>query len=105
MECQHHEWVDNQCKQISCLAKQIQSKVSFMSLVYVVSIAVMVIGIFIGILHVGYQNTIQALQHADASVTKGFTEQSKQMNETLTAIKIQMAVMSVDIEHIKNGKK
>ncbi len=105
-ECPHHENIADKCGQIETLFKIVNEKVGLKSLIPIMAIVVMVLGIFIGILHSGYQDTIKSLQTSSGVLAKLFTEQGREVNQSLKSIEVKIAVMGADIEHIKkNGKK
>ena len=104
-QCPHHEKIEDKCGQVDKLIEAVNEKIGLRALIPIMAIVVTILGIFIGILHVEYRDTIQTLGFTDAVITKIMSEQNRMTNDTLKSIEVNIAIMKTDIEHIKkNGK-
>lgn len=104
-ECQHHEKVEDKCNQIDSLFKLVNEKVGLKSLISIMAIVVASIGLFIGILHSGYQDTINEIRKNNAITASLAANLGTETNKELSAIKVEITKLAKDVEHIMKGEK
>jgi hypothetical protein len=103
--CPHHEMIHNKCNQIDDLMIIVSDKVGLKSLIPIMAVVVAILGVFIGILHVGYRDTITEIREANRITTNLATTQGIKTGQDLTDIKVNMASLAKDVENIKNWEK